>query len=175
MPSGKQHLHTELILLPVVIAGLYLLGERFPSVMLRSTDLLFVAGAYLLSSLLLSPDLDLRYNLARRRWGLLGVIWIPYIKLFKHRHLSHHLFFGPLSRIVYLLLVAGLVLFGLYRGHVIERPDGIQFIDYLAIHRRSLLWIVLGLYLPNALHILYDRIHSWLSWLPRRVRRHRHQ
>ncbi len=157
MPSGKRHLRLELALLPVILGGTWWWGREF----LRWEELAGIGGAYLLSSLLLSPDLDLGSSSARRRWGPLGFIWLPYSKLFKHRGLSHSLLLGPLTRIGYLFLVGWLVALGLrYLGVLGEGGIGLHL--NLGLRRELLGMIALGLYLPNALHIVYDRLDSWL-------------
>lgn len=146
MPSGARHLRLESFLLPVFLAGLYLYG-------LGWLGLLSFAGAYLFSSLLLSPDLDLRSNSARRRWGILGFIWVPYTKVFKHRGLSHNLLFGPLTRIGYLFLWGALVIFAL-------NYFGLRANIHVRLDKEILAMIGIGLYLPNVLHILYDHFDS---------------
>ncbi|MCR4404176.1 MAG: metal-binding protein [Candidatus Acetothermia bacterium] len=146
MPSGGRHLRLEILLLPLFLAGLYFMG-------LDWRPLLCFSAAYLFSSLWLSPDLDLRSNDARRRWGALGFIWVPYTKVFKHRGLSHNLLLGPLTRVGYLFLVGFLVLQALnYLG---VRAD-----FHLRISSEILAMIGIGLYLPNVLHILYDHFDS---------------
>lgn len=146
MPSGERHLRLELFLLPLFLTGLYFLE-------LSWLWLLTFGLAYLFSSLCLSPDLDLRSNDARRRWGPLGFIWWPYTKIFKHRGLSHNLLFGPLTRVGYLFLVGFLALEALnYLG---VRAD-----FRLRISKEILAMIGAGLYLPNVLHILYDHLDS---------------
>ncbi len=149
MPSGKTHAAVELFLGPFFVAGFYYLFK--PS----WPELLLFAGAYLLASLLLSPDLDLRHNSSRRRWGLLGFLWIFYYKIFKHRGLSHSLILGPLTRLAYLGLVFALVLVGLGAlGFAL--PQGTP----LWLTERAWLTLGAGLYLPNILHVLLDRIVS---------------
>jgi len=146
MPSGARHLRLESFLLPVFLAGLYFYGIRWPG-------LLTFAGAYLFSSLFLSPDLDLRSNSARRRWGLLGLIWVPYSKVFKHRGLSHNLLLGPLTRIGYLFLLGIIVIYAL-------NYFGLRANIRVHFTKEILAMIGIGLYLPNSLHILYDHFDS---------------
>lgn len=146
MPSGARHLQLELYLLPVFFIGLYFMELAWPG-------LLAFAAAYLLSSLMLSPDLDLRRNSARRRWRVLGFIWAPYTKVFKHRGMSHNLLLGPLTRIGYLFLLGALVVYALdYFGLGMDIP--------VHVHKELLAMIGIGLYLPNFLHILYDHFDS---------------
>lgn len=149
MPSGKTHTAVELLLWPGLAAGYYALLQ--PS----TPELALFSGAYLFSSLLLSPDLDLHKNLARRRWGPLGFIWAPYSKFFKHRGISHSLVLGPLTRLVYLGIVFGTTLWGLsYVGLALpaELP--------ITVGQQTLLALGAGLYLPNVLHVLLDKIVS---------------
>lgn len=152
MPSGKTHTAFELILGPGFLAGFYVLFE--PS----WGEVSLFAGTYLLSSLFLSPDLDLHKNRARRRWGPLGFIWAPYSKIFKHRGVSHNLLLGPLTRLIYLGIVFGVVLVGLsYVG--LALPQGFQ----ITIEPRILAVLGAGLYLPNVLHVLLDKLVSALG------------
>ena len=157
MPSGKAHLRIEAAVLGVSIGvsvGLLRAG------VIGQHEIIAFGASYVLSMLLLSPDLDLTRSRAYRRWGPLRWLWLPYAALFKHRQLSHHPLFGLLTRIVYLMLwVLGFsfVYMAVTRRAVI-----------LPVLRTSVLWIVLlGLYLPNLTHILSDRIYT--AWRRRRA------
>lgn len=157
MPSGKTHLRIELILLPVWVALFYLFIDAS-----WQAGALF-AGAYLFSSLLLSPDLDLRYNRSRRRWGLLGFIWIPYTKVFKHRGVSHSLLLGTLTRLGYLGAFALLIAFGLRYLNI--WAVSLDSLTAAPLDLKLVGVLVAGLWLPNIIHTLTDHIHSIL---PRR-------
>jgi len=149
MPSGTTHRRAEMIALPVIVGGL-IYGD-----FLSPVEIGIFAGAYVLSSLLLSPDLDLKANSARKRWGPLGFIWGPYARAFKHRGASHSLVFGPLTRLAYLAIVFGLIAVGLsYIGLTLPStaPEWIT--------PRTIGVLIGGLYLPNVLHVLLDRIVS---------------
>ncbi|MCS6902892.1 MAG: metal-binding protein [Candidatus Bipolaricaulota bacterium] len=162
MPAGTTHLRIELITLPLWIALFYLFID---------TSWLSVAlfgGAYLFSSLFLSPDLDLRHNAARRRWGLLGFIWLPYTKVFKHRGVSHSLLFGTLTRLGYLALLAVLIGFALSYWNV-WNPSATR-LPWTKLDLGVVGVLLAGLWLPNILHALVDRVDSLL---PRRRRRYR--
>jgi uncharacterized metal-binding protein len=157
MPSGRVHLRIEALLLLLWLAagGWLVQAGRLP------VEALVAFGAgYVLSMLLLSPDLDLATSRAFKRWGIFRVLWWPYAKLFRHRHASHHWFWGTATRLLYLsvlvLLVVGAVLIALgARVQVARLPR----------------WPILagaaaGLYAPNLTHILADG----LSTLARRAR-----
>ncbi|UCF10027.1 MAG: DUF2227 family putative metal-binding protein [Candidatus Bipolaricaulota bacterium] len=108
-------------------------------------------GAFLFATLLLSPDLDLARSDAARRWGIARILWLPYAKLFRHRRVSHRPVLGPLTRIVYfaVLVLAGFVAVRAAGG----RPMTIRRPGWTIVGAA-----VLGLYAPNLLHILLDRI-----------------
>ena len=116
----------------------------------------WVAGftvAYLFSMLLLSPDLDLAESDSYRRWGPLRWIWAPYAAAFRHRRVSHHPLFGPITRIAYvsiLALTALLVYTFVSQG---AAPRLVVSIDLV-------LAVLIGLYLPNLTHILVDGLQS---------------
>lgn len=149
MPSGKTHIAFELFLWPIFIAG-YAWFLKPPM-----EDLTVFAGTYLFSSLFFSPDLDLRRNSSRRRWGPLGFIWTPYTKVFKHRGVSHSLVFGTMTRLLYLTALSGLVLLGLlYAGMVLPQ---------VKVEPHLLLIAYAGLAIPNIVHATLDRIVSALK------------
>lgn len=152
MPAGKTHLRIELFLLP-------LWGALFSLFIDPSWQAGAVfTGAYLFSSLLLSPDLDLRYNRSRRHWGVFGCIWVPYTKIFKHRGISHSVLLGTLTRLGYLGLLALLIAFAFGSlGVWTISPDSLTTSP---IDPRFVAILCAGLWLPNIIHILTDRIYS---------------
>ncbi len=140
MPHASRHLAWELGLLPPALLLAYRLGLR--------EELLPLGLGYLGGSLFLSPDLDLYASRATRRWGILRLLWWPYARLFRHRGISHHPLWGPLTRLLYLGAV--LVLFGL----------GLHFLG-LRLPQFPRAWVgpaLLGLWLPQLLHVLLDRL-----------------
>ena len=96
MPSGQTHDRITLWSLPVVTA--------LTLALTRNSDLtLIVAGGFLFSGLMLSPDLDLRSR-PFKRWGWLRWIWLPYQKMMRHRSIfSHGLLIGTTLRVLYLV------------------------------------------------------------------------
>jgi uncharacterized metal-binding protein len=148
MPSGKTHLKIEWMFL-VLWAGIaaLLVRQREATVVQAS---LFVA-AYVFSMLLLSPDLDLSDSRAHERWGVLRWLWLPYAWAFRHRQLSHHLLWGPLSRVAY---IGGLTLAATWVYLEITKSPAPR----IRLSAAVLVPICLGVYLPNVEHILADRI-----------------
>jgi len=159
MPGGKTHLRIELGLLGLMSAGGAVLWWQGT---IGEKELGAFLGAYLFSSLFLSPDLDLWESRATRRWWIGRILWYPYSKVFRHRRASHHLILGPLTRIVYL---GGLVLLGAWGWSRITH----QRLLLPSLRTEILLPIIIGLYIPNQVHIMTDRI-----WSKFRVLRHRH-
>jgi len=149
VPSGVVHLRIEAVcLLCWGGIGAYLLAEGEIS----HPFLASFVGSYLFSMLFLSPDLDLSRSRAFRRWGILRWLWIPYTHLFRHRGLSHRLILGPLSRVLYLTAIVGLIVLLLSLLGLRISPAVPSW--------RILLAVGVGLYLPNLTHILADRIDS---------------
>ncbi len=149
MPSGTTHRRTEMVALPVLVGGA-IYGE-----LLTTAQIATFAGAYVFSSLWLSPDLDLKANSARRRWGPLGFIWGPYARAFKHRRASHDLVFGPLTRLAYLAIVFGLTAVGL--SHIgLTLPATAP----ARVTPQAIGVLLAGLYVPNVLHVGLDRLVS---------------
>jgi uncharacterized metal-binding protein len=160
MPSGKTHLQIEWILL-MGWAGIALLFWLRAWTTLPHVALFL--GAYVFSMLLMSPDLDLSTSAAFHRWGPLRGFWLPYVWIFRHRQRSHHLFWGPMSRILYLVLLglAGAAVYLLCVGR--PRPRLVVSVGVFAP-------LLAGLYLPNLEHIAADRVSTWVR-RKRRVRR----
>ncbi len=148
MPSGRTHLKIEASLLAIwggTAAGLALANAmRWPSV-------IGFVSAYAFSMFFLSPDLDLARSDAYDRWGWFRGLWFPYAWAFKHRQISHHLLWGPLSRMLYLAVLLATI--GLLVFAALGRT--------VSIRSWTLSWLApisLGLYLPNVEHILVDRL-----------------
>jgi uncharacterized metal-binding protein len=110
--SGRTHENINLVALGLVIAAYvfarflyqpYSLENALP----RAARMTFLVS-YLVGTFLVTPDLDLAKNSVRAKnnWGLLGLLWVPYGKLFRHRGLSHSWILGPLTRLLYMGLIA---------------------------------------------------------------------
>jgi uncharacterized metal-binding protein len=106
--------------------------------------------SYLFSSVLLSPDLDLATSRSTRRWRAARFLWCPYVLIFRHRGLSHHLLLGPLSRIAYLGALLALLLWA----------AGLLTPEIRVPSWTVLFPVVVGLYLPNQVHIVVDWLRT---------------
>ncbi len=122
---------------------------------------LMAAGAA--TALILGPDLDQPYSMARlrltRRFGVLARVWCTvYDHLFRHRGLSHTPVIGTLTRLTWLALPLAILAFLCYLS-----PPPIEW-------GRPVLWWVGGLMLADTLHAAMD----WASTAAKRwVRRRR--
>ncbi len=158
MPSGRTHLRIEIVLLGLWIGvGVLCAWQGW----VGTDGIAAFVAAYAFSMLLLSPDLDLAMSDSYRRWGPLRWLWVPYAAAFRHRRVSHHPLFGPITRIAYvglLALVGLLVYLGVSRRAAPElslRPD-------------LVITTLIGLYLPNLLHIAVDGLQSiWVRFRSR--------
>ena len=161
MPSGKTHLHVEigiLILLAAAAAAMMFLGEvEWKEV---EKPVLCFFGAYLFSSLFLSPDMDLGKSDPQNRWGIFRILWIPYTKAFSHRGVSHNPLLGPLSRILYLGLIVFAVWSGLHYGFSVEMVEMKDLVKWWkkVFDDKWLSATFIGLLLPNQIHILADKM-----------------
>lgn len=111
----------------------------------------FGAG-YLIGTLLVTPDLDLRWNDAARRWGPLRFIWTPYHLFSRHRGMSHTYLLGPLTRLVYLGVW---VLLALMAAGVLQRGPSV------ALSAGS--WLIVaqvtaGYFMSQWMHLMADGI-----------------
>ncbi len=157
MPSGRTHLRIEVVLLAVWTAAAALCAHRE---WVGTAEIGGFIAAYLFSMLLLSPDLDLAKSDSYRRWGPLRWLWMPYAAAFRHRRISHHPLFGPLTRIAYVWILAltALLVYAFVSRSATPR---------LVVPIDLVLAVLIGLYLPNLTHILVDGLQSvWvrLRW-----------
>lgn len=111
MPSGRTHETINLVALGVLAGGYAYarsqgLEAQIDAVIPGSGRLALVIS-YLIGTFLVTPDLDLAENNVRAKsnWGLLGLLWVPYGALFKHRGLSHSWILGPATRLVYMTVL----------------------------------------------------------------------
>ena len=147
MPSGRTHLTIEAgILSACAAAGIVLVRKGS----LPIESLLAFLGGYTFSMVFLTPDLDLVRSRPTRQWGRLSILWWPYAKLFRHRGVSHHIVWGPLTRIAYLTLLATGAAVGI--GAVLGRP-----LSFGRSHTNA--WAILaGVYVPNIVHTVTDAV-----------------
>jgi uncharacterized metal-binding protein len=154
MPSGRTHLAIEAGVLSAFAAAGTVLVLRGS---LPTESLLAFVGGFAFSMTFLTPDLDLVHSRPMRRWGRLSILWWPYAKMFRHRGVSHHMVWGPLTRMAYLTLLAAATAVGL--GALLGLPLSLGRPD-------ASVWAMLaGIYVPNVAHTVVDAVAT-----PRRRR-----
>ncbi|TSA87938.1 hydrolase [Deinococcus detaillensis] len=159
MPSGRVHniINTATYGL---IAAATLWAQSQQLVVLTLPQAASFSVAYAVGTFLLSPDLDLAEGRvdSKRRWGPLGFIWVPYGRMFSHRGLSHTWLLGPLTRLVYLGLIALL----LYSALLLVWPKLHWPASWPATTSSPslevLLPLALGYYVSQWLHLIADGI-----------------
>ncbi|WP_261665335.1 metal-binding protein [Deinococcus sp. Marseille-Q6407] len=140
MPNGQTHALINLSVLTVV-ASSYLSTPTIQGTL--GLNALWACGGFLCGTLLVTPDLDLNSpTLARKAWGPLGFIWIPYARLSRHRGMSHSYILGPLIRAAYITPL-------LY---------GALMLSNLSFTTLNVAYALAGYYLSQWLHSAADRI-----------------
>ena len=151
MPSGRVHNAINSLAF-VAVAGAYgyaVQGDlvpRYPPANIAAFSLAFLAGTFLLS-----PDLDLAENnvSSKSNWGWLGFLWVPYGWMFSHRGVSHTWIVGPLTRVLYLMLLLALPVY------LLKIPLE-QF--RVRLDQNTLLAAIFGYYLSQWLHLIADGV-----------------
>lgn len=163
MPSGRAHEAINLTVL-AALAGGYAYARAQGLVqdhpLLSTETLAAFSASYFIGTFLVTPDLDLAENRVRAKsnWGLLGLLWIPYGATFSHRGLSHSWLVGPLTRLLYLALLA--LALG-YAASLLAPWFGYAFqVTVILGHnwRELGLGALVGYYASQWLHLLADGI-----------------
>ncbi|HEX7021994.1 MAG TPA: metal-binding protein [Trueperaceae bacterium] len=164
MPSGRTHETINLSTLGVLAGGYAWAragGMPLPEGSLFApTTLTLFTVSYLIGTFLVTPDLDLAKNSvkAKSNWGVFGLLWVPYGALFRHRGLSHTWLAGPLTRLLYMMIVV-LALCGLLSA--LAPHFGYAFSIRAQLGDKGLqlvLGALAGYYLSQWLHLLADGV-----------------
>ena len=177
MPSGRTHEAINLTAFGLLVGG-YAVAQsqgytaEYDVLLAPETVGVFTA-AYFTGTYLVTPDLDLAENHVRAKsnWGLLGLLWVPYGKLFRHRGLSHSWLVGPLTRLLYMALVALALGWGV---SALSPYFGYTFRIRLALRdnwQELAVGALAGYYLSQWLHLLADGIQPDHMWKGRKRRR----
>ncbi len=102
---------------------------------------------YFIGTILINPDLDINSSASNK----LGLITYPYRKIFHHRGISHHWFYGIITRIIYFLLIF-LIIFIVFFG---AKPLP-EIVTILINYKLEILLATIGLFLSNLFHIAAD-------------------
>lgn len=155
MSGGRSHDRFN-ILIGAVFTG-SLIAFKFELIVIFS----FIFG-WFVSTLIFSPDTDL---MPKKRSGVLQFALYPYAILFKHRGISHSLWFGTLTRVFYTITIFGAFTFVMSKmGYLSFTLNDywnnlVSFIssyDYGKDVYKSITWIYLGMFVADACHVLLD-------------------
>ncbi len=146
MAKGRTHARFNIILLFIILV--------LPLEFFHPWDRLFFALGFLLSTFLVSPDMDMFNTYPYRRWGILKFLWLPYALLFKHRGISHVPVLGTITRVAYMLLVVSLLV-------LLILGSWEDFLRFILENDRALSFIILGMIVGDASHIFLDYLSSW--------------
>lgn len=159
MPSGRVHeaINTAALLVAGTAAAWATQQQLIPeSTWKLGGPASLGVLAYVIGTFMITPDLDLadgKVN-AKRRWGPLGWLWVPYGVISRHRGRSHSYVLGPVSRLLYLLLFAGLALAAL-------RLFGVDFRPVFKHPGAGACWMLGGYLISQWLHLIADGIWPW--------------
>ncbi|MBF0361775.1 MAG: DUF2227 family putative metal-binding protein [Oligoflexia bacterium] len=169
MPKEKTHIKFNLLIgMPLgilIVSCVYLLFYKsIPNINIIAIFTL----ALLFNTFILNPDLDMaNYHKLRSLKGFILLPFFPYSLIFKHRGISHSIFFGSITRIVYLIILVfvGYEIVFFYqqeswpsisqmRSHI----DIIFSLSYNPIKENiaNILLVIVTLWYGDLLHILLD-------------------
>lgn len=143
MPNYSSHL----ILNFFALSGLYVLYVQHP--FLTTIQLAMFIIGFFIGTVFLSPDIDIKSESARR----CGIACTPYRKMFSHRGVSHHWLWGTVTRIIYVLIIIGLIT-GLVYVLKFPLPD----ITILLQHPIEIITLIIGIFIANLLHTVIDAL-----------------
>lgn len=125
-------------------------------------DIIAVDAGILVSTLILSPDMDLFTSRSMDDWGLLRIFWWPYAKLVKHRDRLHIPVLGTTVRWLYTLGLIGLIvlLFRFWFSRIGLQVD-LSFAGDTDDVIYNLLYVVdvyIGAVIADAVHYILDMV-----------------
>ncbi len=159
----------------VVLVGVsaYMLADKW-----SVADIAWVDAGILVSTLVLSPDMDLFTSKPIDGWGLMRWFWWPYAKFVKHRDVLHFPLLGTAVRWLYLLIMLALLILPIL---LIFRQVGLQVNFNFTGDRDDVIWyslyladIFVGACIADAVHYILDvvthEIKMAVPWRRRRAR-----
>lgn len=148
MSNYKTHVSFNLFLtLPISLAALY---YRYSP---ENPLIITFVSAFIYSTCFMNPDLDLVHQI--RLFSLRGILTLPfrfYSKVFRHRGLSHSLFFGTATRIAWLSALGLLIFYLIYETFPSEK----RFLYYFKDYKYYLFYALAGIVLADWSHLALD-------------------
>lgn len=142
--------------------------------LLTVPESIIYSAAFVFSTFLLGPDLDLYYSKINKNWGVLRFIWWPYARLSKHRGLSHTPFLSSVIRLAYALLALSFVFGGLfvwtYWGITGDKQGAFESLEakhlwphiygFIIRYKMEIIAGVTGVILSDIFHFSMDHLSS---------------
>ena len=162
MASGKVHDIVNLIV------GGFLSGAVFISLDSFLGAIFFLLG-WLFSTFIFGPDTDI---VPGKRSLILKFFLTPYSWIFKHRGISHHILFGTLTRVFYLIFIGAVIISIINSFFYPELTLGnygralLSFFQDFNLDKplyKGLTWFYIGVFLADGSHVLLDHISSYLK------------
>ena len=148
MSNYRTHVTFNLLFgLPLVASGAYYFYE--PPIYFFLTFIL----SFCFATCYMNPDLDLIHLI--KPFSLRGILTLPfrfYSRFFKHRGLSHSIWFGTATRVIWLFGVALLIFYLVYQ----TIPSEKTFLFYLNSYKLYLIYALAGIVLADFFHLVLD-------------------
>lgn len=161
MASGRTHDIINLTALPVFVYYL------------KPEDFLAFSSGYLIGTFLLSPDNDLYHSKPNKRWKFLRFIWLPYVKIFSHRGVSHLPILGLVFKLFYLFLIFFIFYFFVQTFIFKESLNLNKEMIKEFLKSPFVLSFFIGLIIAEFMHIITDIIYSAIKKLRPKRRKYR--
>lgn len=148
MPLYKTHIKFNIFLLFLILPAMYFIFH------IKTTFIIIFTLSFIYSTLFMNPDVDICDKI--KLFSIKGFFTIPfrlYAKVFKHRKTSHHIIFGTISRIGFLLILFFLIIFLLDLTPLLKIP----FLNFLKTYKTYILYSILGIFVADFLHIILDK------------------
>ena len=147
MALYKTHTKFNLILLPILIIAIYKLFHP------ATSSIYIFSSFFVYSTLFMNPDMDVSNQI--KLFSLKGFFTLPfrfYSIIFKHRGISHSLFWGTLTRVLFLaaFFISILLIFNF------SIPTKTDIIKFYFNYKPFILYGFFGIFLADICHLLLD-------------------
>ena len=128
-------------------------------------DVAAVAGGIIVSTIVLSPDMDLFNSKAMEDWGWARIFWWPYAKLVRHRDRLHIPILGTLVRWLYMAAVLSIFIIPIWiilkRSNIVisfqgDAEDIMWYLGYVFD-------VLLGATIADTVHYILDIVSTFLK------------
>jgi uncharacterized metal-binding protein len=150
MPCYKTHCrYNSLLFLPIT---LLLLNYFFCCSITYNA---IFSTSYLYATFVMTPDVDIANKI--KFLSLRGIVSMPFIlyaKIFRHRGISHRIFIGSITRMLWLILCASIILSIFKVNHIFTN----SFIKYIHEHQQLITPAIAGIIIADLFHLSLDTI-----------------